>query len=183
VETAESTELCLTIDDHDQFGGELVAGRESGPEVHIRVRSLDEKHSRVSVRVKPVALALASSLQERIAEKLSLGEARRLLLGGNVAEGVYRMDLDVAIWTARRALRTLEVTITTDEVYPEGARIDGRLKDSTPVRIRIDRTQDQKMKVTFIAGDERADDQQAFARRLKEEYESRTNIKGQAPKP
>jgi hypothetical protein len=172
VKSAESMELCLSSDDHDQFGGELIASRANGLEVRIWVRSMDEKRSRVSVRVEPGDRALALLLYERIAENLGLGEAKAALLGGNSAEGVYVMDLGVAMLTARRTLRWVEVTITDHEPHADWAKIDGRTKDSTPVRIRIDRMDDRKVKITFIAGNERSDDHQAFARRMKDAFDT-----------
>jgi len=178
VKSAQSMDLCLSTDDHDQLGGELVASRANGQEVRIWVRSMDEKRSRVSVRVEPGDRAFALMLYEKIAEKLGLGEAKAAFLGGNSAEGTYVMDLAVAMLTARRTLRSIEVTITEDEAHANWARVDGRQKDSTPVRVRIDRIEDQKLKVTFIAGNERSADHKAFAQRMKDEFDTRTQIKG-----
>ena len=53
VKSAESMELCRSSDDHDAFGGELIANRANGQEVRVWVRSMDEKRSRVSIRVEP----------------------------------------------------------------------------------------------------------------------------------
>ena len=171
VKSAESLNLCLSSDS-DQVSGEFVASSASGQEVHLRVRSLNEHRSRVSVRVEPDDRMLANKLQERIAENLVA------LLGGNSTEGSTATDIGVAMLMARRTLRSLDVRITEHEPHADWARIDGRRKDDLPVRIRIDRIEEQKMKVTFIAGNERSEDHRAFAQRMKEEFETRVQIKG-----
>jgi len=178
VKSAESLDLRVSGDTHDRFGGELVACRANGEEVRIWVKSVDEHHSKVSVRVEPGDRTLATLLQERIAEKLGLGEASSGLLGGNSVEGTYTTDLGAAVQTARRTMRSLLVTVTQDETHADWAKIDGRLKDSTPVRIRIERIEELKMRIAFIAGNEKSEDNKLFARRMKEEYEAMTQIKG-----
>lgn len=172
VKSVQAMELKVSHDAHDQLGGELVAQRGGGQEVHLWVRSLDEKRSHVSVRVEPGDRALAILVQERIADSLGLGRARAGFLGGNSEEGVYLQDLGVAMLTARRTLRSLDVTLVEHEAHADWSQIDGRLKDSTPIRISMDRREDQKIKVTFIAGNEKSDDNRAFAHRMKEEYEA-----------
>jgi hypothetical protein len=177
VKSAESMGLTVVGDSHDQFGGELVACRANGDPVRVWVRSVDDTHSQVSVRVEPGDHSMALMFQERIAEKLGLGEAKAALLGGNSVEGVYATDLVLATGAARRTLKALQVTIKDEESHAQWSRIDGRQKDSTPVRIRIDRIEDEKTKVTFIAGNERGDDHKAFALRMKEEFETMTQTR------
>jgi hypothetical protein len=172
VKAAESMDLRVSRDDHDQFGGELVACRANGDEVRIRVSSLDEKRSQVSVRVGPGDRTLATLMQERIAEKLGLAEAKAALLGGNLVEATYSMDLSLAMLSAHRAFRALEVTLTDEETHAVWARLDGRLKDSTPVRIRIDQVEQCRMRVSFLCGNARSEDNRASARRLKDEFEA-----------
>jgi hypothetical protein len=178
VRTAESLDLRVASDSHDRFGGEMIACRANGDEVRVHVRSLDDQHAQVSVRVEPGDRALATLFQERIAEKLGLGEASSGFLGGHSVEGSYPSDLGSAVQCARRTLRSLLVTVTQDETHADWARIDGRLKDSTPVRIRVERVEESQMKVSFIAGNEKTEDNKAFARRMKEEFEALIRIKG-----
>jgi len=177
VKAAESMSLRISRNAHDKFGGEFVACRANGDEVRVEVRSLDERHSRVSARVEPGDRTLATMLQERIAEKLGLAEAKAALLGGNTVEATYTTDLGVALLSARRAFRALDVTLTDEETHAEWARIDGRLKDSTPVRIRVDQVEQCRMRVTFICGNARSDDHRDFARRMKDEYEAASTPK------
>ena len=58
-----------------------------------------------------------------------------------------------------------------------GNSLDGRLKDSTPVRIRMEKSDDRKMRVTFIAGNEKNDDNKQFALKMKEEFERTAPLK------
>jgi len=177
VKAAESMELRISRDTHDKFGGDVFACRANGDEVHIKVSSLDERRSTVSVRVEPGDRTLATLLQERIAAKLGLAEAKAALLGGNFLEATYTTDLGVAMLSARRAFRALQVTLTDEETHAEWARIDGRLKESTPVRIRIDQVEQCRMHVTFICGSARSDDNGDFARRMKDEFEAASTLK------
>jgi hypothetical protein len=177
VKSAETMDLTISSDRHDEFGGELVASRANCNEVHVWVKSLGEKRSQVSVRVEPGDRALATLLQERIAEKLGLGEARSGFLGGNGLEGTYATELSLAMLAARRAFRTLEVTLTGEETHAEWARLDGRRSDSTPVRIRMEQIDPARVKVSFISGNEKTEDNKDFARRLKEEYEAALRLR------
>jgi hypothetical protein len=171
MKSVESMDLKILNDSHDRLGGEIVAFRGSGDKVHVWVKSLDERRTQVSVRVEPGDRALATLLQEKIAGNLGLGEARSGLLGGDSAEGTYSTDLPLAMLFARRAYRALEVAVTDDEVHADWARIDGRLADSTPVRIRMERSGDFQVRVLFICGNVKSGDHDAFARRMKAEFE------------
>src|SRR5690242_17021930 len=51
VKAAESMDLRVSRNAHDKFGGEFIACRANGDEVRVDVSSLDEKRSKVSVRV------------------------------------------------------------------------------------------------------------------------------------
>ena len=94
VRSAESAGLKICSDNHDKFGGELVAQRANGDEVRIEVRSLNDQSSSVSVRVEPGDRVLAAMLHERMADKMGLGTARAGIFGGSSIEGIYMADLD-----------------------------------------------------------------------------------------
>ena len=177
VKSAEAMDLAISSDRHDEFGGELVASRANCNEVHVWVKSLGEKRSQVSVRVEPGDRALATLLQERIAEKLGLGEAKSGFLRGNSLEGTYATELSLSMLAARRTFRTLEVALTGEETHADWARFDGRRSDSTPVRIRMEQIDPAKVRVSFISGNEKSEDNKDFARRLKEEYEAASQLK------
>jgi hypothetical protein len=178
VRSAEKVDCKVWSDVHDKLGGELIARRASGSEVHVWVKSLDERNTRVSVRVEPGDQALALMIQERIAENLGLGAAKSALFGGNSLEGTYANPLDLCRTSARRVISTLKVNLTDEETHATWSRIDGRLRDSTPVRIKIERIEDSKTRVTFTAGNQSNEDNKAFVQRMKDEFEvmTRTSI-------
>lgn len=178
VRTAEAADLKVWSDLHDRLGGELVAVRANGNEVRIRVASIDERSSRVSVRVEPGDRDLALMLQERIADRVGLGEAKSGLFGGHSIEATYAADLQGCGTSARRTFAVLRVTAIRDEVHAAWSQIDGRLRDSTPVRIRMEKEDDLKTRVIFIAGNEKTDDTQAFVRRMKGEFDATTRLEG-----
>jgi len=172
--SAEAAGFTLTSDNHDQLGGEIVARRANGCEVRIDVKSIDERSSRVSVRIEPGDRALATQLQERIAEKAGLGTASPSLLGGNCARGTYGTDLEACRTSALHAFTALQVTPTGEERHAAWVHLDGRLRNSTPVRIKLESLEPQKTQVTFIAGTETTEDTKVLAQRMKEEFEKGT---------
>lgn len=171
---AEKLECRISSDVHDKMGGELIARRAGGSQIHIWVRSLDERNTRVSVRVEPGDQALASMFQERIAENLGLGAARTAMFGGNSLEETYPASAEQCRVSARRVFSALKVSVTDEETHATWARVDGRLKDSTPVRIRVDKVDDAKTRVTFTAGNENSEDNKAFVQKMKDEFETLT---------
>jgi len=176
VRAAESSGLQVCSDQHDKFGGELVANRANGDEVRIEVRSLTEETSRVSVRVEPGDRALATMIHERMADKMGLGAARSGWFGGSSVEGTYLTDLDRCIGPARRTFSALDVSLTAEDVHADGWRLDGRLKDSTPVRIAAHKAGDLKTVVIFTAGNEKNEDLRAFARKMRDEFEAAIHL-------
>ncbi|HLY08159.1 MAG TPA: DUF3568 family protein [Planctomycetota bacterium] len=173
VRSAETLEFTVTGDAHDKLEGELVARRAGGGDIHIWVKSLDERTTRVSVRVEPGDHALALVIQEHLADELGLGAAKAALFGGNALEGRYPISLDSAVRSAHHVFSTLQVTTTDEETHATWTRLDGRLRNSIPVRIKIEKD-DARIRATFIAGDEDSDDTQAFVRRMKNEFESQS---------
>lgn len=178
LKSVEAAGLTVMSKGRDRMGGDLVACRANGSEVRIEVKSLDERTSRVSVRVGSGDRDLAKQLHEKIAERVGLGEASAGAFRGNFLEGSYTADLATGMTWSRRAYEALEVTPTAEETHATWAKLDGRLKDSTPVRIRMEKKDDLKISVNFIAGNERSDDNQDFVRRMKEEFEKRAQREG-----
>jgi len=178
LKSAEAADLKVKSDRHDKMGGEIIACRANGREVSVNVKSLDENTSRVSVRVEPGDRDLANMLQERIAERIGLGAAKSGLFGGNSLEASYRVDLPGSMTSAHRTFMALRVTTTGEETHASWARLDGRLKDSTPVRIRMEKVEEQKTQVTFIAGNTKSDDNKEFAQKMKDEFEKTTSSGG-----
>ncbi len=177
--SAEAADLKVVSDRHDQLGGELVMTRADGKEVNILVKSLDEKSARVSVRVAPGDRDLANMMHERIAGTLGMGAATTgWWSGGSSFTETYDADLASSMSSARRTIAALALTGMEEEIHATWGRVDGRMKDSTPVRIRMDKADDHKTKVTFIAGSSKTDDNKAFAKKMKAEFESTTRPAG-----
>jgi len=176
VRSAEASGLQIRSDRNDKFGGELVASRANGDEVRIDIRSLSEQLSRVTVRVEPGDRALATMIHERMAEKMGLGAARPGLFGGSSIEGTYLTDLESCRAPARRTFSALDITPTGEDVHATGWRLDGRLKDSTPIRIAAQKEGDLKTRVAFIAGSEKNEDLKAFARKMRDEFEAAIHL-------
>ena len=178
LKSAEAANLTLNSEHHDKMGGEIVACRANGDEVRITVVSLAENTCRVSVRVGPGDRNLANLIQERIAEKTGLGEAKTGPFGGNSLAETYAAGLQSSISSARSAYAALSVTVTGDETHAASATVDGRLKDSTPVRIRMDKSDERNTRITFIAGNEKNADNKEFSWKMKEEFEKSIGLKG-----
>ncbi len=175
LESAESAKLNVLSDKRDQLGGELLASRGDGKQVRIVVKSLSEKSSRVSVRVEPGDRDLANMLQERIAGQLGMGVATTgWWFGGNSLDATYHADLASCMISARRTLTALVQNSKDEEVHATWCQIDGRLKDSTPLRIRMEMVGDKKTRtqVRFIVGNTKSEDNLVFAQRMKDEFET-----------
>src|SRR6185295_1060853 len=107
-QSAESADLRVVSDNHDQMGGELVAARGDGKEVRIVVKSIDQKSARVTVRVEPGDRDLANLMHERIAGNLGMGTAKAgWWNGGNSLDATYNSDLPTCMTSARRTMAAL----------------------------------------------------------------------------
>lgn len=173
LQSSESADFKVRSDRRDQMGGELVVSRGDGKEVRILVKSLNKTSCRVSVRVEPGDRDLANQMHERIAGDLGMGVATTgWWFGGNSLDATYPTDLAWCMTSARRTMDALVQNAKQEEVHATWGRIDGRLKDSTPVRIKVEKLEDRKSRVWFIVGNAKSDDHHAFARKLKDEFES-----------
>ncbi len=175
LQSVESAKLTVLSDKHDQMGGELVASRADGKEVRILVKSIDEKSCRVSVRVEPGDRELATMLHERIAGNLGMGNATTGWFGGNSLNAEYPADLAACTTSARRAIATLAPNTESEELHATWCHVDGRLQDSTPLRIRLEKVEDRKTRVTFMAGNSKSDDNKSVAQKLKDAFETTTS--------
>ncbi len=178
--SAESAGYRVLSDRHDQHGGEVVASRGDGREVRIHVLILGERSSRVSVRVEPGSLEIADMMHERIAACLATGAAASAgwWFGGDALDATYNTDMASCMTSARRTIATLTQNPTNEEVHATWSQIDGRQEDSTPVRIRMEVLEDGKTRVWFIVGTVKRSDNKAFAKRMKEEFETTTRPPG-----
>ena len=133
----KSSGLKIESDRHDGMGGEIEARRANGEQVFVRVRSLDEKNSDVSVRVEPGNRNMAEMLHERIADKLGIKEAKSAFFGGNSCEGTYSNTLDSSVRAAEDASRRLNLTVTNREIKDGTAIVDAREVNSNPAQFKM----------------------------------------------
>ena len=173
VKSVEAAGLKVSSQPADQFGGDLIARRAGGEEVRVKVKSLDDRRSLVTVRVEPGDRDLAKLIHERIADNVGLGQAKAGVFGGNSLEGEYFSDPTSCLKTAKRVFDVLKVETVSEESHTTWARVDGRLTGATPVRIRMERSDTGKTRVEFIAGNDKNEDNKAFVWRMKEEFESK----------
>ena len=179
LQSMEGADLKVQSDKHDQLGGELVATRGDGKQVRILVMSIDEKSSRVSVHVEPGDRSLADLLHERIAGHLGMAAATTgWWSGGNSLNATYPADLASCMTSARRTIVSLTQKVNDEETHATWCRVDGRLKDSTPVRIKMEKLEEKKTRVTFIAGSSKSEDNKSFVQKMKDEFETTTQPTG-----
>lgn len=166
-------ELQLTVDDdrHDDLGGDLIARRSNGDRVTIEVRAVDEHNTQVVVRADPGTGPLAGTLQEKILSQLGMKTAKPALLGGNTAEGQYSFPLSRAATAAESVVRTMGFQLTRLDIQQDGAVIDSRQPDSTPVRITLSRVDAATTKAVFTVGSSRDPRSGSLARKLKQEFD------------
>jgi hypothetical protein len=175
LQSVESADLKVLRNLHDQLGSELVASRGDGKEVHILVKGINDKNSHVSVRVEPGDRELATLMHERIAGNLGMGAATSgWWSGGNSLGATYSADLDACSISARRAIASLDPNSKSEELHATWCHMDGRLKDATPIRIKLEKLEDQKTRATFIAGSAKSDDNRAFVQKMKNSFEATT---------
>ena len=173
VRGAEAAGFQITSDKHDDFGGDLMASRGDGTGIRIHVKGLGKKRSRVSVRVEPADRKLAGSMHERIAGGLGLKLAGTAVeSGGDSLDATYQATLASCTDSARHAVASFSEGSPAEEVHADWCRIDGRLKDSTPVRIRLEKLDERRTRVRLIVGDDRSDGNRAFALKIKREFDS-----------
>ena len=166
----KSLDLRVDVDQHDKMGGKIVARRGDQSKVEITVEQVDAAMSRVSIYIEPGNTDQANDLHERIADKLGLSPSGGGLFGGSSVSGRYPIDLETGMASARGAYKALDFQITGESRSQNTAQVDGRMKDSRPLRIKMDLTSDG-LEVTFVAGTSKNDDNRSFATSLKVEFE------------
>jgi Protein of unknown function (DUF3568) len=163
----------VTKDRHDEMGSEIVGERADKSKVMVNVGALDEKSSRATVRVEPGDARMASLVHEKMADELGLGGAKGALLGGNTEERTYDAGLQACADAAERTVKSLGWTAGGKQVHDKWAQVDARTNDSTPVRFRMDRADEnvERSKVKFTAGTGKTDDSKTLLSRMREEFD------------
>lgn len=176
VAAMKSCDLRIDTDRHDELGGDLVARRADGHRVSAAISAIDKNSCKAAIRVEPGNLELAEMLQERIAGKLGLGEAKAAFLGGNTLEAVYPCDFPRALAAAERSAKALKFIITSQDIRDEAAQLDARTQNSTPVRFMMTHAGNPAgaTKVTFIAGNGKTDASKTLIAQMKSEFDKQT---------
>lgn len=169
--SAAKAELRISADAHDASGGELAGRAPDGSPVRIRVQSQGDRNTRVSVRVERELRNLGIEIQEGIAAALGLGQEAPRAPGGSSVSGSYSASLAACAEAARRTFEILQVAPISEETHATWRSSDGRLKDSSSVRIRMGMGRDFRTLVQFTAGILETDKNKAFAERMKSEFE------------
>lgn len=160
--------------DRDGLGGDLVA-RRAGGRIFVRIRTVDEDRTRILVRREPADRAEAGRFHDAIARRLGLGEAKGGLFGGCSERIRVDRPLDASVQAVREAFRALRIEETGAATDGRTADLRGRGVDSTPVRVRLEPDGPGATEATFIAGARKSAAHRELARRLRREFERRSN--------
>jgi hypothetical protein len=168
---AKELDLAIQSEKHDALGGELLASRADGSAVTIDIAGIERERTRITVYVAPGDVEMARLTHEQIAEAMGLGEAKGGLFGGNALEAEYPAALEAAVAAARSACGALDFLKTRERAHETWAQIDARLRDSTPVRFRLEKAGDDGTWARFAAGTSKSREHEALVRRMRDEFE------------
>jgi len=173
VAVVKGADLRIDTDRHDDLGGELIARRADGHRVSIALNAVDKTNTRAAIRVEPGNRELADLVHERIAEKLGIGEAKAAFLGGNTVDAVYPLDFPRALAAADRSAKALKFIVTGQDTRDDGAQLDARTADSTPVRFKMTHAASPAgaTSVMFIAGHGKTDTSKTLIAQMKTEFD------------
>jgi hypothetical protein len=196
----QSLDLRIEEDQHDALGGKLRGVRATGDEVIVKVKSLDEQNSQASVAVAEGDRNMAEIIHSQIAKNLGSGSAKTSFYGGNRIEQTYDASMARCVMAAERACEAVGYTMTNRDIHEYWADLMARRASSSTVLIHLETPQPQaqdkgqqpgqqpaapangggagvpsdrnaKVKVSFIVGTMRTDDNEEVLNRLKQEFE------------
>jgi len=173
VAALKSYDIRVNNERHDALGGVLEGQRANGDKVTVNVSSTDENHSAASVRVDPGDVNLSTMIHEKMAEKLGMGVAKSTMTGGNTFEGYYDLDPKEAVAAAEKTAAKLGWTVVNKDVKDQTTAVDARTDDSTPVRFRVEPSNDPRgrTRVTFIAGTGKTDQGRTLLSKMHDEFD------------
>lgn len=186
----QSLDLRIESDRHDALGGELVARRANNERIVVRARSLDEASTQVIVHVGDGDRNLAEIVQNSIGRHLGgPGVARTGFFGGSTVEHTYDAGVAKAVIAAERAAEELGLEVTHRDIRDTSAEVVARKTGIGPVLIRVetaaaarngdtrrnaDRAADAErgpVRVTFVAGTRRSEENEALLGDLRSSFE------------
>ena len=193
----QALDLRIEEDRHDALGGKLRGVRATGDEVIIRVKSIDEQSSQASVAVEEGDRNMAEIIHSHIAKSLGAGTAKTSFYGGNRVEQTYDSSLSRCIVAAERACEAVGFTVTSRDIHESWADLMARRAGSSSILIHLESPQAQekgqapdkgaaappangggipsdkkeKVKVSFIVGTMRSEDNEEVLTRLRQEFD------------
>jgi hypothetical protein len=192
----QGLDLRIEEDQHDSLGGKLRGVRATGDEVIVKVKSLDEQNSQVSVAVEEGDRNMAEIIHSNIAKNLGTGSAKTSFYGGNRIEATYDASLARCVMAAERACEASGYTVTNRDIHENWADLMARRAASSTVLIHLETPQPQEkaapgqeapkganggtgvpsdrkaqVKVSFIVGTMRSEENEEVLNRLRQEFE------------
>ena len=194
----QALDLRIEQDKHDALGGDLRGIRATGDEVIVKVKSIDEQNSQVSVAVEEGDRNMADIIHSQIAKNLGGGSAKSSFYGGNRIEQTYDASLARCVMAAERACEAVGFSVTNRDIHENSADLMARRAGASSVLVHLEGAQDQKdkdgkpgaqppangssgtgvpsdkqtkVKVSFIVGTMRNDDNEEVLGRLRQEFE------------
>ena len=173
VAALKSYDIRVTNERHDALGGTVEGERANGDKVTVDVSSTNATLSQASVRVDPGDVNLSTMIHEKMAEKLGMGVAKSTMTGGNTFEGYYDLEPAKAVAAAETTAKKLGWTVVNKDVKDQTTTVDARTEDSTPVRFRVEPSNDPRgrTRVTFIAGTGKTDQGRTLLSKMHDEFD------------
>jgi hypothetical protein len=199
----QGLDLRIEEDKHDALGGKLRGVRATGDEVVVKVKSVDEQNSQVSVAVEEGDRNMAEIIHSQISKNLGAGSAKSSFYGGNRVEQTYDASLARCVMAAERACEAVGFSVTNRDIHENWADLMARRAGSSSVLIHLETPQQEgkpgaqqekqpgaqppangnsggtgvpsdkqaKVKVSFIVGTMRNEDNEEVLNRLRQEFE------------
>ena len=108
-----------------------------GLRVKIRLRSVEEGTIEAGVDILPRDPTLATMIQDRIGDKLSLRRAKADLFGQTTLERTYGEDLERCMAVAEGACRTLHLDIVHKHLEDSRGRLEARDESGRSARFTL----------------------------------------------
>lgn len=166
VSAAKSFDFTVDSDRHDKMGGEIVARRASGDKVNMKIRSVDNHTTSVSIRVEPGNRNFANQIHDRIASKV--GPAVSRVDGDATIDSTYTVALPKCAVAAEAACKGVSLEVLGKDIREKSGVLDAKDERSRTVRILLDQA-GEMTRVTFCAGD--GSEARALTSRLKAEFD------------
>lgn len=137
-------------------GGEVVARRPEGSRIQAIVAAVESSATRVVVAVTPPNGALASMIQGRIAERLSLRKAQADLFGEISVEAVYSRNVEICAVAVEETCGVLDLDIVRRMALENQVRVEARDREGRTVRFTLRRIGDRDGETAVMFAVERA---------------------------